>query len=198
MFSKFSTLALVLLIGAAPPQRARDLEGLLPPPTWIVAHADQLGLDPHEIERFRQHVESTRRPLTELRREARRHRKALTRALSQDTFDRVEIETHFEALLATEDQYKRDALSARLDFLDSITPEKRRNVRLGAGLAAEQRRELRQQIERIRGLFQRTTIDPDERDLFRKRMRRLETLVRRGEFGRALHHSEYLLDELTR
>ncbi|MEM6671937.1 MAG: periplasmic heavy metal sensor [Planctomycetota bacterium] len=196
MFTKTFLAAALLLAGGTAPTQSRDLESLLPPPQWMLAHAEEIGLAPAQAEELRGRFLTARRATTDAREELQPLRTALREALSAPTLDRAAIEARFEALLDAECRIKREQLRARLDVLEVIPSGQRALLRTAATRAAEQRSILRVRIEAIRRLGKELEVTGADTRLVRERMRRIERQIRMGRLGEALRNANRLLFDI--
>ncbi len=196
LISKTTIAGVALLIGARAQPQARDLEGLLPPPTWVFEHAEELGLTEAELQPLRDVLQGARREMAVRRSELQELRRAFRDSLGAPALDRVAIENHFEELLAAENELKRLQLGARLDFLTSVTVTQRAAVREGAARLAGQRVRLRNRIEEIRGLGRRLHRRGEDTSAIRDEVRAIERLIRAGSVEAALDRCDLLTLEL--
>ena len=193
MLTKTLLVAAALFAGGSAALQQRDLESLLPPPQWMLAHADDLGITPEEMGDLRDRFLDARRAMQSAREDLQPLRASLREALSNPEFDRAEVEARFEALLDAECRVKREQLHARLDVLESIPADQRTMVRAAAGRAAEQRSVLRARIETIRRRGKELEAIGGDTRLVHARMRRIERQIRTGRLSEALRNANRLL-----
>ena len=199
--------ALALTLGAAigsSPQSKQDhgsnvradLETFLPPPSWVMTHADELGLDAESLRALRQDLQQSRRRNRELRDAMEASRRRFRDALDAGSFDRAAVEARFEDLLSAEAAMKRESLRARLDFVAAIDADQRARVRDAARTERNLRRALRWRIEEIRRRGKALHARGEDTAQLRTRARKIERLIRQSRFQEAMERAEMLLDEL--
>lgn len=196
MFTKTLLATAALLAGGSAALQAPDLESLLPPPQWMLAHAEEIGFTEPETDALRERYAAARRAMLDAREELQPLRASLREALSQPDLDRADVEARFEALLDAECRVKREQLRARLDVLETIPADQRVLVRRAAARAGEHRSTLRLRIEAIRrGAKELEALGGDTR-LVRERMRRIERQIRTGRLAEALRNANRLLFDI--